>query len=413
MIMRRVVITGMGVVSPLGSTLDSFWTNIKAGKSGTARITNFDPTAYDSQIAGEVKGFNVDDFVDKKEQRRTDMFSIFAIAAAKMAMEDCGILKENEDPTRMGALVGSGIGGLATLQAQHDILREKGPSRCSPFMIPQMIVNMASGLVAIAHNLKGPNYTVVSACASAAHSIGEAVNIIKRGEADVMFAGGAEAAVCEMGVAGFAAMKALSTRNDEPEKASRPFDQTRNGFVIAEGSAMLVLEELERAKSRGAKIYCEVVGFGMSCDANHITAPAPDGEGAVRAMKMAMDHGCLNPSDVTYINAHGTSTPLNDKIETRAIKTVLGEDIARKVMISSSKSMTGHALGAAAGIESVVCALAIRDGVVPPTINYSTPDPECDLDYVPNVAREKEVTVTLNNSLGFGGHNACLAFKKI
>jgi 3-oxoacyl-[acyl-carrier-protein] synthase II len=411
--MKRVVITGLGIVSPIGSTLESFWANAKAGKSGTGLIQNFDTTDYACKIAGEVEGFNPEDFVSKKDMRRTDPFCIFALAASRMGVDHSGLDMESEDPNRMGAIIGSGIGGLVTLQTQHSNVLEKGPGRCSPFLIPQMIVNMASGLVAIQHNLRGPNYSVVSACASAAHSIGEAKNIITRGEADVMIAGGAEAAVCELGIAGFASMKALSTRNDEPTAASRPFDQTRDGFVMGEGAAIVVLEEYERAKARGANIYCEVAGFGMSCDASHITAPAPDGEGAVRAMKMAMDDGEINPEDVSYINAHGTSTPLNDKIETLAIKGSLGEEKARKTMISSSKSMTGHLLGAAAGVESIICAMAIREGVVTPTINYGTPDPECDLDYVPNEAREADVEVTLNNSLGFGGHNACLAFRKI
>lgn len=411
--MRRVVVTGMGVVTPVGSTLESFWANIKAGKSGTGRITNFDPTDYACQIAGEVKDFDAEQFVSKKEQRRMDPFCVFAVSAAKMAMTDSGLNIGQEDPNRAGAIVGSGIGGLQSLQDQHEVLLTKGPGRCSPFMIPEMITNMASGLIAIDHNLRGPNYCVVSACASAAHSIGDAMWLIRSNRADIMLAGGAEAAVTKLGVAGFAAMKALSTRNDEPDKASRPFDQTRDGFVMGEGAAIVVLEELEHAVKRGARIYCEVAGFGMSCDANHITAPAPDGEGAVRAMRMAMSDAGVNPEDVSYINAHGTSTPLNDKIETAAIKTALGEDKARKVMISSSKSMTGHLLGAAAGVESVVCAMAIRDSVVSPTINYSTPDPECDLDYVPNESREAEVKLALNNSLGFGGHNACLALKKM
>lgn len=411
--MRRVVVTGMGVVTPVGSTLESFWANIKAGKSGTGRITNFDPTDYACQIAGEVKDFDAEQFVSKKEQRRMDPFCVFAVSAAKMAMTDSGLNIGQEDPNRAGAIVGSGIGGLQSLQDQHEVLLTKGPGRCSPFMIPEMITNMASGLIAIDHNLRGPNYCVVSACASAAHSIGDAMWLIRSNRADIMLAGGAEAAVTKLGVAGFAAMKALSTRNDEPDKASRPFDQTRDGFVMGEGAAIVVLEELEHAVKRGARIYCEVAGFGMSCDANHITAPAADGEGAVRAMRMAMSDAGVNPEDVSYVNAHGTSTPLNDKIETAAIKTALGEDIARKVMISSSKSMTGHLLGAAAGVESVVCAMAIRDSVVSPTINYSTPDPECDLDYVPNESREAEVKLALNNSLGFGGHNACLALKKM
>lgn len=410
--MRRVVITGIGVVSPVGSSLEAFWSNIKAGKSGIDRISNFDASAYDSQIAGQVKDFDVDAYVDKKEQRRVDRYCHFAYGAAHMAFEDSGLDMSVENPIRCGAVIGSGIGGLTTLQQQHKILIERGPGKCSPFMIPQMIVNMASGLVAIKYNLKAPNFAVVSACASAAHAMGEAMHIIQRNEADVMFAGGAEASVCELAVAGFGAMRALSTRNNEPQRASRPFDAERDGFIIAEGAGIFVIEELEHAKARGAEIYCEIAGFGMSCDASHMTAPAEDGEGATRAMKMAMDMGGINSCDVTYINAHGTSTPLNDKTETAAIKGALGEH-ARKVMISSSKSMTGHLLGAAAGIESAVCALSIKDGVVSPTINYENPDPSCDLDYVPNTAREADVKVTLNNSLGFGGHNACLAFRKM
>jgi 3-oxoacyl-[acyl-carrier-protein] synthase II len=411
--MRRVVITGAGVVSPVGSNLDTFWSNIKAGKSGIDRIAGFDATDYSSQIAGEVEGFDVNEYIDRKEQRRVDKFCHYAYGASDMAMKDAGLDMSLEDPTRAGAIVGSGIGGITTLQNQHTVLLNKGPGKCSPFMIPQMITNMASGMVAIRHNLKGPNFAVVSACASAAHAIGDAMRIIRHGDADVMMAGGAEAAVAEISVAGFASMRALSTRNDEPQRASRPFDAERGGFVIAEGAGLFIVEELEHAMNRGAEIYCEIVGFGMTCDASHMTAPSEDGEGACRAMKMAMNEGGINPEDVSYINAHGTSTPLNDKTETRAIKGALGEDVARKVMISSSKSMTGHLLGAAAGIESAVCAMAIKEGVVSPTINYENPDPDCDLDYVPNEAREADVQVTLNNSLGFGGHNACLAFRKM
>ena len=410
-LMRRAVITGMGVVSPVGSDLDGFWENIREGRSGIGPITKFDASAYGSRIAGEVKGFDADRFMDSKLQRRLDEYCHFAIGASKLAVEDAGLDMSVEDPTRVGVLVGSGVGGMQTLEAQHTVLMERGPGRCSPFMIPQMIVNMAGGIVAIELNCQGPNFAVVSACATAAHSAGEAMRFIQRGEADAVIAGGAEASVCPMGVAGFASMKALSTRNDDPQHASRPFDAGRDGFVIAEGAGVLVVEELEHARKRGARIYCELAGFGMTCDAFHMTAPASDGAGATRAMKLAIKDAGINVEDVDYINAHGTSTPLNDKIETHAIKQALGEEAARRVMISSSKSMTGHMLGAAGGVESAVCAFAITNGVVPPTINHENADPECDLDYVPNEAREATVKATLNNSLGFGGHNACLLFK--
>jgi 3-oxoacyl-[acyl-carrier-protein] synthase II len=396
----------------LGCDLNVFWSRIKAGHSGGRAIQSFDVTAYDTRIACEVVEFNPDPFIDKKEQRRTDVYSQYALVASALALADSGLNASSVAPERIGAIVSSGIGGLHILQAQHAILLQKGPSRCSPFMIPQMIANIASGLVAIKHNLKGPNYAVVSACASAAHSIGDAQRIIQRGDADAMLAGGTEGSICELGLAGFCAMKALSVRNDDPLHASRPFDLNRDGFVMGEGAAVVVVEELERAKRRGAKVYCEVGGFGMSCDAFHMTAPDETGDGAARAMKLAMQDAGLGPESVDYINAHGTSTPLNDKIETIAIKKALGER-ARKVMISSTKSMTGHLLGAAGGIETAVCALAIRDGVVPPTINYTTPDPECDLDYVPNTAREAKVKVCLNNSFGFGGHDACLLLKAV
>ena len=411
--MRKVVITGMGVVSPVGSDLATFWDNIKHGRSGIGPITRFDAKDYDSRIAGEVRDFDLGRFVDRKEARRMDPYCHYGLAAAQLAVDDSGLNVAAENPARMGCLAGSGIGGIQTLQEQHSILMTRGPSRCSPFMIPQMISNIIAGLIAIRFNMKGPNFAVVSACASAAHSIGESEKIIQRGDADVMIAGGAEAAVCDLGVGGFCAMKALSTRNDDPTKASRPFDAGRNGFVIGEGAGIVVLETLEHAQARGARIYCEVAGFGMTCDAHHITAPVEDGHGACAAMRMAMKDAGVNPDDVDYINAHGTSTNLNDKIETKAIKEALGEATARKVMISSSKSMTGHLLGAAAGVETAVCALAIRDGIVPPTINQETPDPDCDLDYVPNVAREKSVRVALNNSLGFGGHNGCLCLRRI
>jgi 3-oxoacyl-[acyl-carrier-protein] synthase II len=411
--MRRIVITGIGLVSPLGSNLAAFWDRLKSGKSGIRHVTKFDATEYNSRIAGEAVEFDLDAFIPKKEQRRMDPFSHFAMASAQMAIADAGFDPAVGDPVRYGVMVGSGVGGLQTLQAQHAVLMEKGPSRCSPFMIPQMISNIAGGLIAVRFGLKGPNFSVVSACASSAHGIGEAAKIVQRGDADMMLAGGAEACVCEMGIAGFCAMKALSTRNDAPEKASRPFDRDRNGFVIAEGAAVVVLEELEAARRRGARIYCEVAGFGMTCDAFHMTAPIEDGSGAAAAMTMAMRDARVTPDQVDYINAHGTSTELNDKVETLAIKRAMGETAARKVMISSSKSMTGHTLGAAGGIETAVCALAIQHGVVPPTINQENRDPDCDLDYVPNVAREAPVRVCLNNSLGFGGHNACLLLRKV
>ncbi len=409
---RRVVVTGIGIVSPIGCNLQEFWKNLLAGTSGVDLIQGFDATDFDAKIAAEILDFPIDDFIPKKEQRRMDRFCHLGIAAAKMAMDDAAFDRDKEDPTRMGTLIGSGIGGLATLEAQHTTLMQKGPGRCSPFMIPQMIVNMASGLIAIEHNLQGPNFCVVSACASAAHSIGDGLRIIERDEADVIVAGGAEAAITKLGIGGFAAMKALSTRNDDPKTASRPFDKDRDGFVMGEGAAVLVMEEYEHAKARGAQIYCEIAGFGQTCDAYHMTAPMDAGTGATRAMVAALKDGGCAPDSVSYINAHGTSTPLNDKIETRAIKSALGAH-AEKVAISSTKSMTGHLLGAAAGVESVACAMAIKHGIVPPTINQITPDPECDLDYVPNTAREMPVEVVLNNSLGFGGHNACICMKRV
>jgi len=411
--MKRAVITGIGVVSPVGSQLSVFWENIREGRSGIRAIQKFDASEVDSRIAGEVQGLDVDAFMPKKEQRRADEFCHFAIAASQMAVDDSGLDLASADPDRIGVIIGSGVGGLQTLEIQHSILRDKGASRCSPFMIPQMIVNMASGLVAIRFGLRGPNYSVVSACASAAHAMGDALRMIQRGETDAMVVGGAEACVCELAVAGFSAMRALSTRNDDPEGASRPFDAGRDGFVIADGAGIFVLEEFEHARKRGANIYCELAGFGATCDANHITAPVESGIGASRAMQLAMADAGVNPEGVDYVNAHGTSTELNDKVETRAIKAALGEERARKVMISSSKSMTGHLLGAAAGVESAVCAMTLKDGVVPPTINQENSDPACDLDYVPNTARQVAIGVCLNNSLGFGGHNACLAFKRV
>ncbi len=410
---RRIVVTGLGVVSPVGSTLDSFWSAILAGQNGIGPITYFDTSAFDTKFAGQVKGLVLDEFIPKKEQRRMDPFCHYGVAAAKMAVVDSGLDMSKEDATRVGVVAASGVGGLQILQAQMDILRSRGPGRFSPFIIPQMIVNILPGLISINHGMKGPNFAVVTACASGTHCLGEALNIIRRGGADVMVAGGAEGAICELGVGGFNAMRALSTRNDSPETASRPFDKDRDGFVMGEGAGMLVIEEYEHAKARGARIYCELAGFGCTGDAYHITAPDESASGPSRGMQLAMQDAGLNPSDIDYINAHGTSTELNDSGETKAIKIAMGEVEARRVAVSSTKSMTGHLLGAAGGVESVVCALAMRDSVLPPTINYTTPDPACDLDYVPNVARPGKIRACLNNSLGFGGHNATLCFKAL
>jgi 3-oxoacyl-[acyl-carrier-protein] synthase II len=402
----------MGGVTPVGCDLDTIWSNLTNGVSGIGPITHFDASEFKAKIGGEVSGFDADRFVSAKDQRKMDPFSIYGLGAAQLAVEDSEFDFTSMDPKRVGVIVGSGIGGLQVLQQQWTVFMKKGPSRFSPFMIPQMITNIVAGQIAIAHGLNGPNFCVTSACASAAHSIGEAARLIKYGGADMMLAGGTEAPVCELGVGGFCAMRALSfKRNDEPEKASRPFDADRDGFVCGEGAAIVVLEEAERAKARGAKIYCEVAGYGLTCDAHHITAPLEGGGGASEGIASAMRDAELNPSDIDYINAHGTSTPLNDKAETSAIKTALGEEDARRVAISSTKSMTGHLLGAAAGVETIACALAIQNGVVPPTINLDNPDPDCDLDYTPHTAKEMPVRTALNNSLGFGGHNSTLAFK--
>jgi len=410
---RKVVITGIGMVSPLGCTLDTVWERLKNGQSGIGPVTLFNADEFDSRIAGELDGFDIDQFVGRKERRRMDPFCHYGLAAAKLAVEDSGIDFAQQDPWRTGVVVGTGIGGLQVLQKQMTTLNERGPSRLSPFMIPQMITNIISGYIAIEYNLRGPNFCVTSACATATHSMGESLRMIRCGDADMVLAGGTEAPVCELGIGGFCAMKALSTRNDEPQRASRPFDAERDGFVIAEGACVLLLEEEAHAKARGAKIYCELAGYGRTCDAHHITAPDAEGAGAAQGMRLAVEDAGLNPEDIDYINAHGTSTPLNDKGETLAIKNALGEENARKVMISSTKSMTGHMLGAAGAFESAACALAIRDGIVPPTINYENPDPECDLDYVPNEAREASVKAALSNSLGFGGHNGTLCFKAV
>ena len=411
--MRKVVITGIGVVSPFGCDLRQFWQKNVAGASGVRRVQQFDISAYPSQIGGEVVDFNIDQFMDKKSQRRTDLYCQYAVAAAKLAMQNSGFGVNTIDPYRAGVIVGSGIGGLQSLQTQYRILLDKGPHRCSPFTIPELICNMASGLIAIDFQFKGPNYAVVSACATATHAIGDAMRIIQRGDADIMLTGGSDASICDLGYAGFCALRALSTRNDEPEKASRPFDAGRDGFVMGEGAGILVLEEYESARKRGADIYCELCGYGATCDAFHETAPISDGSGAAMGMQLALKDASESTDAVDYINAHGTSTQLNDKCETMAIKRAFGDDKARKVMISSTKSMIGHLLGAAGAVEAAVCALALRHGTVPPTINYTTPDPNCDLDYVPNTAREKKLRLVLSNSLGFGGHNATLAFRTI
>lgn len=409
---KRIVVTGLGMVSPLGNDVPTSWKALVEGKSGIGPLTSFDASIFDSRIAGEVKGFNPADYgLSSKDTKRIDKFGQYAIASAKEALGDSGLNLDQEDRRRIGVLVGSGIGSLYTIEVQHKIFLDKGPSRMSPFLIPMLIVNEASGQVAINFGLKGPNSCIATACASGSHAIGDAYRILQYGDADVMLSGGTESCITATGVGGFCAMKALSLRNHEPQKASRPFDRQRDGFVIAEGCGLVVLETLEHAKKRNANIYAEVIGYGMSCDAYHMTAPDPDGDGATRAMLNALNDARLNPQDIDYINAHGTSTKLNDKIETLSIKVAFASH-AKKVMVSSTKSMTGHLLGAAGGVEFIICCLAMRDQVVPPTINYEYPDPDCDLDYVPNIARKTKVDVCMSNSLGFGGHNATLIVKK-
>ncbi|MCK5438529.1 MAG: beta-ketoacyl-ACP synthase II [Gemmatimonadetes bacterium] len=408
---RRVVVTGMGLITALGKDLESSWEALLQGQGGVHRITRFDPDGFATQIAAEVRDFDPEAYIPKKEVRRQDLFTQLAVAASDMALADSGVDMDSEDQTRVGVIIGSGIGGIATHEIQNRRYLKGGPSRISPFYIPMMIPDMASGVVSMRCGAKGPNYCTVSACASSAHAIGDAFRLIKHGDAEVMIAGGTEAAVTEMSIGGFAAMKAMSTRNDEPERACRPFDAGRDGFVLGEGAGMAILEELDHAHDRGARIYAEVVGVGMTADAYHITAPAPEGEGAARAMQRAIDEACVEPTDIDYINAHGTSTPLNDAYETQAIKTVFG-DHASKIMVGSTKSMTGHLLGGAGGLEFVVTAMVLATGKVPPTINYEVPDPECDLDYVPNEMRQANVVAALTNSFGFGGHNATLALKQ-
>jgi len=412
----RVVLTGLGVVCSAGKNTKDFWESVVNGKSGVSRLTAFNPNPFNSQIAAEIRDFDATQYMSVKQDRRLDRFVKLAIAAAKMAIEDTGLDPDKINRDRAGVYIGSGIGGLHTVEAEHEKYirnpdEKNAASKISPFLIPMLIVNMASGVVSIELRFKGPNSAAVTACATASHSIGDAYKIIQRGEADIMVAGGSEAAITKMGFGGFCALKALSTRNDEPEKASRPFDRERDGFVMGEGAAVVALEELEYAQKRGARIYCEIVGYGMSGDAYHMTAPDPLGDGAVRCMKASIEDAGLNIDDVNYINAHGTSTPLNDKMETSAIKTVFGER-AYKIPVSSTKGVTGHLLGATGAAELIACAKAIELNVIPPTINYEYPDPECDLDYVPNQAREAKVNVAISNSLGFGGHNVTLAIKR-
>lgn len=407
----RVVVTGLGIISPIGTGKDAFWEALLRGESGVRRITRFDPSEFKTQIAAEVSDFNPEAYIDKKDVRRMDRYTQFAVAATGLALKDAGIAPGAVDPDRVGVVLGSGIGGIETFEEQTRVLVARGPNRISPFFVPMMITNMGAGYVAIVNGFYGPNSTMVTACASSNQAIGEAFRIIQRGEADVMVTGGAEAAVTPISIAGFCAMKAMSTRNDEPARASRPFDAGRDGFVVGEGAAILILERVERAVARGAHIYAEITGYGQSCDAYHITAPDPEGSGAAKAMKRALADAGLSPEEVSYINAHGTSTLFNDKVETLAIKKVFGES-AYRIPVSSTKSMTGHLLGAAGGIEAAACVLSITHGIIPPTINYEEPDPECDLDYVPGEARQAQVDVAISNGFGFGGHNATLVFRR-
>jgi 3-oxoacyl-[acyl-carrier-protein] synthase II len=408
---RRVVVTGMGLVIPTGIGVETSWKNVCEGNSGIGPLTRFDTNGFETKIAGEVKNFNPESYIDKKEIKKMDLFIHYAIAATKEALENAQLAITPENAEQIGVIVGSGLGGLPSLERYHKILLEKGPGRISPFFIPMLIANLASGQIAIQFGPKGPNTCVVTACATGAHCIGDAFRAIVYGDAEAMIAGGTEANITPLCVGGFNAMKALSTRNDEPEKASRPFEKNRDGFVVAEGAGILILEELQLALKRNARIYGELIGYGYTGDAYHITAPSPDGDGAVRCMRMAIKDAGLRPEDVDYINAHGTSTPLNDLTETIAIKTVFG-DHAIKVPISATKSMTGHLLGAAGSTEAIFTILSIRDGVMPPTLNYEEPDPQCDLDYVPNVARRKPLRVAMSNAFGFGGTNATLIFRK-
>lgn len=408
---RRVVVTGLGLVIPTGIGVETAWKNICEGKTGIGRLTRFNPEKLETQIAAEVKGFNPELYIEKKEIKKMDLFIQYALAATKEALEDARLTITPENCDRVGVIVGTGLGGLPTIEKYHQILLEKGPGRISPFFIPMLIANLASGQIAIHYGVKGPNTCIVTACATGGHCIGDAFRAIVYGDAEAIIAGGTEANITPLTIGGFNAMKALSTRNDEPEKACRPFEKNRDGFVIAEGAGIMILEEMEFALKRRARIYAELVGYGYTGDAYHITAPSPDGDGAIRCMRMALQDAGLRPEEVDYINAHGTSTPLNDLTETLAIKAVFGEH-ARRIPISATKSMTGHLLGAAGSTEAIFTVLSIRDGLLPPTLNYEEPDPECDLDYVPNVARRQEVNVGMSNSFGFGGTNSTLIFKK-
>lgn len=408
---RRVVVTGLGLVTPVGIGREDVWRRITDGQSGIGPITRFDSTRHDTKIAGEVKDFKPEEFISPKELKRMDLFIQYSLVAARFAMEDAGLNMASEDAERVGVVVGTGLGGLPSLEKYHSILLEKGPGRISPFFIPMLIANEAPGHIAIQYGIKGPNLSIVTACATGAHSIGDAFRIVQYGDADVMVAGGTEANLTPLTVGGFNALKALSTRNDAPEKASRPFDRDRDGFVVAEGAGIVILEELEHAVKRGARIYAEVAGYGYNGDAYHITAPCPDGDGFIRCMRMALRDAGMSPNEIDYINAHGTSTDLNDASETFAIKQVFGEK-AYHIPVSSTKSMIGHLLGAAGAVEAIFTILAMRDGLVPPTINYENPDPDCDLDYVPNVARKHSIAAAMSNSFGFGGTNGVLIFRR-
>lgn len=410
--MRRVVVTGIGVVSPLGIGNQSNWDALLAGVSGIDRITRFDVTDFPVKIAGEVKGFNAEEFIDKKEIKKMDLFIQYSLAAAQFAMEDSGLRVTEDNAERVGVLVGAGLGGLPTIEKYHTALLDGGYRKISPFFIPMLITNLAPGHISIRFGAKGPNVSSVSACATGTHSIGDAYQIIRRGDADAMIAGGTESVVTPLAVGGFAVMRALSTRNDDPKGASRPFEKNRDGFILAEGAGIVILEEYESAKKRGARIYAEVVGYGLTGDAHHLTAPSPEGEGAARCMKMALDNAGINPEEVDFINAHGTSTPMNDLYESMAIKKVFGEH-AGKLMVSSTKSMTGHLLGAAGGVEAVYTMMSMHHGIATPTMNYEEPDPECDLDFVPNAPRDAVINYALSNSFGFGGTNATLLFKRV
>ncbi len=410
--LHRVVVTGLGAITPIGNTVDDYWDGLKSGRNGVAAITLFDASSHACRFAAEVKNLDPKGFLEPKESKRWDRFSKFGVIAAKQALADSGLIIKESNASRIGVIIGSGVGGLLTMETQSHVLADKGPSRVSPFTVPMMIPNMATGLAAIALGTKGPSSAVATACAAGSNAIGDAFRLLQLGKADAMVCGGAEASITPLGVAGFSSAKALSFRNDDPMTASRPFDAERDGFVIGEGSGVMVLETLEHAQQRDAPIHAEIIGYGTTCDAHHITSPSPGGIGGAEAIRLALQDGKLNPESVDYINAHGTSTPANDKNETSAIKTVFG-DRANQIPVSSTKSMTGHLLGGSGGIEAVACVLSLKHGVIPPTINYSNPDSDCDLDYVPNIARDHKAKLILSNSFGFGGHNVCLAFQQM